>query len=535
MSQATGGGDGIVRSLVPARMDRLPWSGFHWRVVIALGITWVLEGVEIALASALGEFLSNPNHRAETLHLDASMVGLAGTVYLVGEIVGALYFGRQADKLGRRRLFIVTLALYLAANAVTAFSFAPWFFLMTRFFAGMGIGGEYAAIHSAIDELTPAKYRGRVDIAIAGTYWGGAMIAAAAGMFLLNTKYTPADIGWRIALLLGPIIGLSIWPLRKYIPESPRWQLTHGYEKEAEATVDKIEEDLKAKGVTLDDVNPAHAVVIKKQESPSISTVAKTLFRDYRSRLILGLTLMVTQSFLYNAIFFTYTLILGKVYGVPSGHIAYYFFPFAAGNLIGPFTLGKLFDTVGRRKMIAFTYSASGILLALSAWLFSQGSLTAQTQTILWCIIFFIASAAASSAYLTVSEIFPVEMRAQSISLIFATAQAFGALGSGMFGKLVADATTEKKTITNVDILLPGHDAITVGIVEKIDVVLKNPDPLTMGFVIAAAIMLIGGVVAWFLGVDAEGKSLEDIAPPITAVESPHVTPTDSPTGPHPT
>ncbi len=497
-------------------MDRLPWSAFHWRVVIALGITWVLEGVEIALAGAIGGFLSNPAHGAQTLHLDASMVGWAGFAYLVGEIVGALYFGRQADKLGRRRLFIVTLALYLAANAVTAFSFAPWFFLITRFFAGMGIGGEYAAIHSAIDELTPAKYRGRVDIAIAGTYWGGAMMAAGAGLFLLNTDYTPANWGWRAALLLGPLIGLSIWPLRKYIPESPRWQLTHGQEKEAEETVDKIEADLKAKGVVLEDVNPAHAVAIKRSKEPSIPTVAKILFRDYRSRLILGLTLMVTQSFLYNAIFFTYGLILEKVYGVSSSSVPYYYFPFAAGNLLGPFILGKLFDTVGRRRMIALTYCSSAILLAVSGWLFSKGALTAQTQTILWCVIFFIASAAASSAYLTVSEIFPVEMRAQSISLIFATAQGFGALGSLMFGKIVAAATSEVK------------------IGDKIQVILKDPDPLTLGFGLAAGVMFIGGLVAWFLGVDAEGKSLEDIAPPISAAETPHVTPTDSPTGPHP-
>ncbi len=516
MSQATGGGDGIVRSLVPARMDRLPWSGFHWRVVIALGITWVLEGVEIALAGAIGGFLSDPAQRGKTLFMDAEMVGWAGFVYLVGEIVGALYFGRQADKLGRRRLFIVTLALYLIANAVTAFSFAPWFYLMTRFFAGMGIGGEYAAIHSAIDELTPAKYRGRVDIAIAGTYWGGAMMAAGAGLILLNTDYVPANWGWRIALLLGPLIGLSIWPLRKYIPESPRWQLTHGYENEAEATVDKIEADLRAKGVVLEDPDPAHAVVIRKQPQPSIATVAKTLFRDYRSRLILGLTLMVTQSFLYNAIFFTYGLILQSVYGVPSGSIAYYYFPFAAGNLLGPLLLGRLFDTVGRRKMIALTYCSSAILLGVSGWLFSEGMLNAQTQTILWCVIFFIASAAASSAYLTVSEIFPVEMRAQSISLIFATAQGFGALGALLFGKIVAAATSEAN----------------VG--GKLQKVLTDPDPLTFGFALAAGVMFVGGVVGWFFGVDAEGKSLEDIAPPMSSTETPHVTPTEVSTGPHP-
>jgi MFS family permease len=445
------------------------------------------------------------------------MVGWGGGIYLAGEIIGALYFGRQADKLGRRRLFIVTLALYLIASGLTAVSFAPWFFMVTRFFAGMGIGGEYAAIHSAIDELTPAKYRGRVDIAIAGTYWGGAIIASAVQLFLLNTSYVPVDWGWRIALLLGPAIGLSIWPLRKYIPESPRWQLTHGQEKEAEATVDKIEADLRAKGVVLDDVNPDHAIVIKRSAEPSVVVVARTLAKNYLSRLILGLTLMITQSFLYNAIFFTYALILEKIYNVPGGSVGMYMFPFAAGNLIGPLVLGRFFDTIGRRKMIAMTYCSSAIMLAVSAYLLNAGVLTASTQTLLWCVIFFIASAAASSAYLTVSEIFPVEMRAQSISLIFSISQGFGALGAVMFGSIVAASTRE---VTNA-----------AGVVS---VVVDKLSPLAYGYVGAAGVMFLGGVVAWFLGVDAEGKSLEDIAPPISAAETPHVTPTDSPTGPHP-
>jgi MFS family permease len=506
----------VVRSLVPARMDRLPWSGFHWRVVIALGITWVLEGVEIALASAIGSVLSNPANRDATLYLDTAMVGWSGSVYLIGEVVGALYFGRKADKLGRRRLFIVTLALYLIANGLTAFSFAPWYFLLTRFFAGMGIGGEYAAIHSAIDELTPAKYRGRVDIAIAGTYWGGAMIASGAQLLLLDPHVVGVDWGWRIALLLGPIIGFSIWPLRKYIPESPRWQLTHGHEKEAEATVDKIEAELRAKGHDLAVIDPSHAIAIKKQAPPSIPFVAKTLFTSYRNRLVLGLTLMITQSFLYNAIFFTYAVILTKIYNVESSSTAYYMFPFAAGNLFGPLILGRFFDTIGRRKMIALTYCTSAVLLAVCGWLFAKGVLTAETQTIMWCAIFFIASAAASSAYLTVSEIFPVEMRAQSISLIFAIAQLVGAAGSAIFGTIVAAAIREQN------------------IAGKIETVVVSRDPLAYGYIGAAVIMFIGGVVAWFLGVDAEQKSLEDVAPPISAAEPPHVTPSDVPGGPDP-
>jgi MFS family permease len=494
-----------IRSLVPARMDRLPWSGFHWRVVIALGITWVLEGVEIGLASAIGDVLRHE----DTLGLDARIIGISGALYLAGEVIGALYFGRQADKLGRRRLFIVTLALYLAANGLTAFSWTTWFFLATRFFAGMGIGGEYAAIHSAIDELTPAKYRGRVDIAIAGTYWGGAMLAAATQIVILDPSIVPIDWGWRIALLLGPLIGISIWPLRKYIPESPRWQLTHGYQAEAEATVDKIEADLRAKGVVLDDVDPAHTIVLKPHEIGMLE-VGKVLVRKYLRRLFLGATLMITQSFLYNAIFFTYVLILRDFYAVPSTSVGYYIFPFAAGNLVGPLLIGRFFDTIGRRKMIAATYCTSAILLAITGWLFNEGMLTAQTQTLLWCIIFFIASAAASSAYLTVSEIFPVEIRAQSIALIFALAQGFGATAPAIFGAIIESA----------------KDPVTGEVVTRL--------PLAVAYAGSAAIMFFGGVVAWFFGVDAEQKSLEDIAPPITATTAPHVTPVESATGPEP-
>lgn len=490
---------GVLRSLVPARMDRLPWSAFHWRVVIALGVTWVLEGVEIGLASAIGGILSNPQYRGETLHLDARLVGTAGAIYLCGEVIGALYFGRQADKLGRRRLFVVTLALYLLANGLTALAFEPGFFLITRFLAGMGIGGEYAAIHSAIDELTPAKYRGRVDIAIAGTYWGGAMLAALAQFVLLDPALVPVNWGWRLALLLGPIIGFSIWPLRRFIPESPRWQLTHGQVAEAEATVAAIEEGLRAKGVVLEEPDPRHAVTLSAAPPPGVWAVARTMLGAYRRRFALGLTLLVTQSFLYNAIFFTYVLILEKIFGVPSSSTATYFFPFAAGNLLGALLLGRFFDTVGRRKMIALTYALSASLLAFSAWLFARGLLTATTQTALWCVIFFFASAAASSAYLTVSEIFPVEIRSQAISIIFSLAQGFGALGAAGFGAIVDAAT---------------HEAMIDG---RPEVVVDDLQPLALGYVAAAIVMGFGALFAWRFGVDAEGRSLEELAPPLTS------------------
>lgn len=488
----------VVRSLVPARMDRLPWSTFHWRMVTALGVTWILEGTEIGLASAIGAQLRSE----QTLNLSTEMIGVSSALYLVGEVVGALYFGRQADKLGRRRLFIVTLALYLFANALTSLSFATWFFLATRFFAGMGIGGEYAAIHSAIDELTPAKYRGRVDIAIAGTYWAGAMLAGVAQLVLLNPDLIPIDWGWRISLLIGPVIGIAIWPLRKYIPESPRWQLTHGYAREAEATVDQIEADIRAKGVELAPVDPVHALVVEQRPDISYGYTLRLMLGSYRKRLFLGLGLMLTQSWLYNAIFFTYSIILSDFYGVKQ--TGFYLFPFAAGNLLGALVLGRLFDTIGRRKMIAATYCSSAVLLAVSAWMFHAGALTATTQTAFWCVIFFIASAAASSAYLTVSEIFPVEIRAQAISIVFATAQTVGATASGIFGWVIAQSIDAKtKQILSLT-------------------------PLTMAYIACAAIMFAGGLIGWFFGVDAEGKSLEDVAAPLNAAAPPHVTPPEA-------
>ncbi|MEO8703214.1 MAG: MFS transporter [Kofleriaceae bacterium] len=479
----------IIRSLVPARMDRLPWSRFHWRMIVALGITWILDGIEIGLASAVGDVLRHE----ETLHLTAETVGLSGGLYLLGEVVGALYFGRKADRMGRRKLFVVTLAVYLFANALTACSFSTAFFLLTRFVAGMGIGGEYAAIHSAIDELTPARYRGRVDIAIAGTYWAGAMIAAASQIVLLDPELLPIDLGWRLSLALGPLIGIAIWPLRKYIPESPRWQLTHGQEQAAEETVTRIEDELRAQGVILDEVDASHAIEVRPTKSLGYLHVIRLLIGRYRRRLALSLGLMITQSFLYNAIFFTYALILRDFYAVPSASVGYYIFPFALGNLLGPLLLGRFFDTVGRRRMIALTYCSSALLLAFAAWLFHRGALTAETQTLLWCLIFFIASAAASSAYLTVSEIFPVEIRAQAISLVFATAQAFGATAPPLFGWIIAQAVDPTGTVVDLT-------------------------PLAIAYAGSALIMFGGGLVAWFFGVDAERRSLEDIAAPLSSV-----------------
>ncbi|GAB3675221.1 MFS transporter [Angustibacter aerolatus] len=481
---STGTGVPVVKSLVPARIDRLPWTRFHWMIIVGLGVSWILDGLEIQIVSSVGTVLQD----RDTLHLSTGDVGLMGSIYLLGEVVGALVFGRITDRVGRRKIFMITLALYLVASGVAGLSFSLWFLLLFRFLAGMGIGGEYAAINSAIDELIPSKYRGRVDIAINGTYWGGALIGAAASIFLLNPDLLPEDVGWRIGFFIGPVIGLAIIGLRRHIPESPRWLMTHGRLQEAEDTVDEIEAGIEAHGTKLPPVDESKALEIHPQESVSYRQIARTMLRDYPSRSFLGFSMMVTQAFLYNAIFFTYALVLANVYDVKASHIGYFFFPFALGNLAGPLLLGHLFDTVGRRKMILATYGGSAILLAISAALFGAGVLSATTQTIFWCVIFFFASAGASSAYLTVSEIFPLELRGQAISFFFAISQLAGGVAAPfIFGKLVGDGS--------------------------------DRGPLTVGYFVGAAIMLAGGLIGWFFGVDAEGKSLEDIADPLSSVK----------------
>jgi MFS family permease len=482
---ATTDSDGrlVVRSLVPARMDRLPWTRFHWMIIVGLGVSWVLDGLEIQIVSSVGTVLQD---RA-TLHLTATDVGLMGSIYLLGEVVGALFFGRITDKIGRKKIFILTLAIYLIASGIAGLSFSLWFLLIFRFIAGLGIGGEYSAINSAIDELIPAKYRGRVDIAVNGTYWGGAMIGAAASIFLLNPDLVDITWGWRIGFFIGPVIGLAIIGLRRHIPESPRWLMTHGFQQEAEATVDGIEADIEARGQHLDPVPASKALEIHPHESIGYREITRVMLRQYKGRSFLGFSMMVTQAFLYNAIFFTYALVLNHFYGVSSASIGYFFFPFALGNLVGPLVLGRLFDTIGRRRMIFATYGVSAVLLAISAVLFHAGALSATTHTIFWCVIFFFASAGASSAYLTVSEIFPLELRGQAISYFFAISQLVGGVGApSLFGALIGDGT--------------------------------NRGPLTVGYFVGAAIMLAGGIIAWFFGVDAEGKGLEDITDPLSAV-----------------
>jgi MFS family permease len=477
-----------VRSLVPARMDRLPWTGFHRLVIVGLGVSWILDGLEIQVVSLVSGPLTDPR----TLNLTTGQVGFLGSMYLIGEVVGALFFGRLADKLGRKRLFVVTLGIYLAGSGLGGLAWDYWSLLVCRFIAGTGIGGEYTAINAAIDELIPSRYRGRVDIAVNGTYWAGAAIGSALGLYLFSS-HVPINWGWRIGFFIGPVLGLFVIFVRRAIPESPRWLMTHGRNDEAERVVDEIEERLRQQGVDLEPVDERKALEVTESPRLGVMELSRVFFGKYPRRSFVGFTMMVTQAFLYNSIFFSYALVLKVFYKIPAGHIPYFFFPFAVGNFLGPLILGPLFDTVGRRKMIFATYGLSGILLYVSAYLFHQGSLTATTQTIFWCVIFFFASAGASSAYLTVSETFPLELRGQAISYFFALSQgAGGVIAPWLFGHLIGGAHN-----THV-----------------------HAGPLTIGYVIGASIMLLGGVVALFFGVDAERQSLEDIANPLSAVTS---------------
>ncbi|QXG75675.1 MFS transporter [Modestobacter sp. L9-4] len=453
-------------------------------MVIALGVAWVLDGLEITVASSVTGVLTNE----DTLHLSAGAAGALATVYLGGEVVGALLFGNLSDRLGRRNLFMVTLAIYLVGSGLTALTLgnsAAWvgFLYLTRFIAGMGIGGEYAAINSAIDELIPARYRGRVDIAVNGTYWGGAIIGTLGTFVFLNVM--EPSLGWRLAFLLGPVLGLVVLVIRRHLPESPRWQVMHGREKEAEESISFIEHEVEHSGRELAPVDEGKAIEIKPTEAIGYLALLRVLFREFPGRAVLGASLMITQSFLFNAIFFTYALVLKNIFGISDGVVPLFFVAIAVGNLAGPLALGHLFDTLGRRRMIAGTYVLSGALLAVTAVLFRAGALNAVTQTVCWAVIFFFASAGASSAYLTVSEIFPLEVRAKAIAVFFAIAQAFGASGPIIYGNLIGDGT--------------------------------DPVPLFYGYLLGAGVMIAGGLVAAFLGVDAEGRSLEDVASPLAA------------------
>ncbi len=486
-----------IRSTIPARLDRLSWSPFHTRMVAGLGAAWILDGLQITIASSVTGVLIQP----DTLDMSSPQVGMIASVYLVGQVVGALYFGRKSDQLGRKRLLVVTLLLYLLGTGLAAFTvndggwlWLAWFY-GTRFIAGMGIGGQYAAINSAIDEMMPSKYRGRVDIWINGSYWAGAILGSLASLFFLNA-FAP-NVGWRLAFLMGPVLALVVIVVARTLPESPRWLMTHGRMEEAEQALAGIEEACRKAGQELEPVPDSKALELTPEKKYGYITFLGLVFRTYPKRAILGATLMITQSFLYNAIYFTYGLVLVQFYGVSADTVPLYGLAFAVGNLCGPLILAPLFDSVGRKPMISGTYIISGVLLAISGWLFHKGDLTATTQTFCWIIIFFFASAGASAAYLTVSETWPIEIRAEAIAVFFAIAQIFGAFGPFFYGWLIGDG--------------------------------KSTTGLFIGYVIGGAIMVIGGLVELAIGIKAEGKSLEDITKPITA--TPEGGPAPAPAG----
>ena len=469
----------IVETDIPARLDRLPWGRFHTLVVAALGVTWILDGLEVTLAGSLaGALRASP-----VLQFSSTDVGLASSAYLAGAVIGAILFGWLTDRLGRKKLFFITLSVYLVSTAATALSWNFASFALFRFLTGAGIGGEYTAINSTIQELVPARVRGWTDLVINGSFWVGAAIGALGSLVLLDPAVMDPERGWRLAFLIGAGLASIIFPMRLWIPESPRWLMTHGRAEEAQRVVETIEERL---GVPSPPQDLPRARLHVRTSTP-LSQVADSLFVRHRQRTLVGLSLMAAQAFFYNAIFFTYALVLTDFYSVPVDSVGKYLLPFAVGNFLGPVLIGRYFDSWGRRPMIALTYIVSGLLLAATGYLFLQGVLSAQTQTLCWTAIFFFASAAASSAYLTVSETFPLEIRALAIAFFYAVGTGIGGVGAPwLFGLLIET----------------GSRASVFG-----------------GYLLGAVLMVGGGLAAWFWGVNAERQPLEAVARPLTFID----------------
>ncbi len=472
---------GTIETHIPQRIDRLPWSRFHWLVIMSLGVTWILDGLEVTLVGAISGVLGNPH----TLALKPAQIGVLASWYLVGAVLGSLVFGWATDRYGRRKLFFVTLIIYLCGVILSAISWNLWSFCLFRFLTGAGIGGEYSAINSAIDELIPARLRGRVDLIVNGSYWLGAAAGSLSTLVILDPQHFGVNVGWRLGFAIGGVIGLCVLYLRRFVPESPRWLLTHGHPEEAERITAEIEDRVKESHGGDLPAPTGEPLKIRPQTKYGFGMIAKAMFLQYRARALLGLALMVSQAFFYNAVFFTYALVLTKFYNIPGEKTGLYLLPFALGNFLGPIVLGHFFDTIGRRKMISGTYTISAILLAVTAWLFSRGSISATQQTVLWTVIFFFASPAASSAYLTVSEIFPLETRGLAIAFFFAVGTGIGGVvAPWLFGALVA-------TGSRVNLLC--------------------------GYLASAGLMLAAAAIEATCGVKAEQQSLETLAEPLSA------------------
>jgi MFS family permease len=461
---------------IPHRLDRLPWSKWHWRVVTALGVAWVLDGLEVTLIGSIGSVLERP----DTLALSATQVGWTGSLYIAGAVIGALVFGRLTDQLGRKKLFMITLAVYMLATLATAFSTGFTFLAVCRFLTGLGIGGEYAAINSAIDELIPARVRGRVNLIINGSFWIGAALGAGLSLVLLDPRVLGPVLGWRACFVLGAVMAISIVLVRRHVPESPRWLLMHGGAAEANRIIEQIEIEVRQQHGELAAIDAGLALHTPASGTPPLRQVLTVLLRRYRMRSLLVLAMMVAQAFVYNAIFFTYSLVLTRFYQVPDNRVALYIFPFALGNVLGPVLLGPLFDSLGRRKMISLTYILTGVGLALTGAAFMAGWLTAVTLAACWTVVFFVASTAASAAYLTVSEVFPLEMRALVISIFYAIGTGTGGfIAPILFGALIETGS---------------RGAVAVG------------------YAIGAALAVLAGCLALRHAVDAERKGLEAVA-----------------------
>ena len=473
--------DAVFETDVPARLDRLPWSGFHWLVICALGIAWILDGLEVTIVGSLSGALSE----SPVLHLSAEQVGAAASAYLIGAVAGALFFGWLTDRLGRKKLFSITVLIYLLATIACGLSWNFWSFALFRLLTGAGIGGEYAAVNATIQELIPARRRGFTDLVVNGSFWIGAAIGAAGALLVLDPRVMPAEYGWRFAFIIGGVLGFIVLLLRRFLPESPRWLMTHGQPEEAERVVREIEARVaRETGRPLPPV-PHQALRLRSDVSSWFGVGTRALFTQYRRRAVLGIALMAAQAFCYNAVFFTYALILTRFYGIASASIGWFMLPFAAGNFLGPLLLGRLFDTLGRKTMITATYALSGVLMGVTGWLFTIGVLDAVQQTLAWTAIFFVASAAASSAYLTVGESFPLEMRAIAIALFYAFGTGVGGVaGPALFGALI-------DTGARISIL--------------------------WGYLLGGGLMVGAAVVAALLAVPAERRALEDVAPPLSS------------------
>ncbi|MBV9758468.1 MAG: MFS transporter, partial [Alphaproteobacteria bacterium] len=468
---------------VPARLDRLPWSRFHWLVVVALGITWILDGLEVTLVGSLSGAIAN----SRALHLSGSEIGLSASAYLAGAVIGALLFGWLTDRLGRKKLFSVTVAVYAVATVLTGVSWDFWSFAAFRFLTGTGIGGEYAAVNATIQELIPARRRGFTDLVVNGSFWLGAALGAVGAVVALDPRLIRPEIGWRGAFVVGGAIGAVVLVLRRWIPESPRWLMTHGKPQQAAEVVAGIEQRVEQEtGRPLPDV-PGPKLRLRTDVRAWYLASFEALFRRYLRRTILGVSLMAAQAFCYNAVLFTYALILTDFYGVPAERVGLFILPFALGNFLGPLLLGRLFDTIGRKAMITATYAVSGLLMAATGWLFAAGVLSAAEQTAAWTGIFFVASAAASSAYLTVGESFPLEVRAVAISIFYAFGTAVGGIaGPALFGALIQT---------------------------------RSRGEILWGYLLGGGLMVAAAVVEAILGVAAERRPLEEVARPLSSAD----------------